>query len=181
MIAADLYRHGDAYPDYGMDEPALRAWKEMPPMGGWGVSILANGSKPFVDGPPLQIADKIDSIYKFVGQEVPVRVIWNYLNHMWLSRDPKRALIGVTPPPSSELDRKPWDYTTLAIQWLGSFTRKFDTDKWVSAIQHISALVDPANQHDTADADFFERLTKARIESTPRNEQEVATWLRLIS
>ncbi len=182
MIAADLYRFGTEYRDLQLLEPALRNWKEMPPEGGWAVTVLVNGRKEFIDSDPLSIAERIFNLYKNAGQPTGLDVIFNFLNHTWLLRDPKRALFGSKPPnPLLTPKRKHWDFTALSIDWLQSFAEKFELEKWTSAVQHISALTDPSNQYITADTDFFEKLTKARIASTPKDEEEVKAWLRQIS
>ena len=181
MTSVDLFRHGKDYPNFGLLEPALRNWKYMPPLGGWAVTVLINGVKGTFNSDPLSIAESIFTSYKGANQPVGLDVIFNFLNHTWLSRDPSRALVEI-PEMTQRMSPKPkFTAKDLFISWLGTYASRFDDVAWKGAVSHISELTDPANQLSTADADFFEKITKARIDSTPTSGEEVTAWLRKIS
>lgn len=178
----DLSVVGKDYPVFGFLEPSIRAWKEMPPIGGWAVEVLIGGFKRRFGGDPVKIAANILEAYQVRTPHVTEAEVWNFLNYTWTKRDPQRGLtFPLARDPAKLEGRKPWDFTKLSAEWLQSFAIRFSMEHWVKAVESISYMVDPANGLETADAEFFEALTKARIESTPRSEAEVKTWLSRIS
>lgn len=177
----DLIAAGDAYPDYGMQEPAIRNWKEMPPNGGWAVEAYVGGFKRRFGGDPVKIASSLIEAYRVRSPEFSERTAWNFLNYTWTKRDPNRAVVIKKAQDPSTPEQTRYDFTALSLMWLKSFSTVFSAERWTKAIEHISHMADPASGLDTADADFYERLTKARIKSTPTNEAEVKAWLREIS
>jgi len=178
MTSTDIYHSRHLIPSYGQLGPALRNWSMMPPMGGWPVSVLVNGTRYLVGGTPKQIAERVYELYAAHSMPVSLQTVWDFLNMTWLTRDPERAIIDFTPP----ITKPPEGQTSWTEVFEIASIEPFNKPFWDHVVQTVSTVSDPQRRSKFANSDFFEKLTKARIAMPDVNSLEDAEkFLTLIS
>lgn len=162
MTTTDVFASQHLFDKHGVHYPLIRNWEMMPPKGGWSVSIMINGKSRLIEGRPRQIAEMIYMHYNLAGRPVPLGNIWDFLNMVWISRDPSRYS-GDDPKAisSSKIPQAPdFDYVAL----LAMAANKFDKALWDMAVTLTKENSDPSLKGEYANEDFFHSFTKARIQ-----------------
>ena len=88
-------------------KPAIRNWKNMPPAGGWAITIGIRGQTFKLTGVPTKIVFQIAGLQKRNGVFKGLAPIWKYCNAEWCRRDPVRCTIGVSTGSLGTKTKKP--------------------------------------------------------------------------
>lgn len=165
-----------------------------PPIQGWSVTLRIKGASQFFQGTPQIIVDRVYASYKRNGIAMTKARIWDFLNKVWQSRDPGRAVNpkGAFIVPKEEIDPEAHIYVTIesygALFWgalsIYGMMGVFDKEGWLSAIKVATAMIDPAKTPALGSASIYEEWAKIRLDSDPEkvdNEHEAAHWVWLAS
>ena len=182
----DLSHNNTGFAELNVSSPAIRNASMMPPMGGWGVTLMVKGRKVYYNGAPKQMVQRIVADYKVLATvDVPVMKVWNYLNSVWISRDPSRALKA---KPTSEPTLVNDSHLTNSVDISGPYLwtmlsvfgkpGMFHKENFLGAIDYLMSLF----SGDTAlrCEQCIESLTKWRISHPPgevENSSAAAGWV----
>lgn len=179
------------------NQPAIRGWQSQPPAGGWPFTYHAeNGQKfPLKGFTAQQVVDNLNSVLKLNGWFISDAHSWAIANGVWTARDPERALVGAVTidqlPAREEFqpvrsaghrphwDAKPENYGRALWMYLHTFGSVFDRTCWLTAIDHVSHMLDPARSPSTGCAKCHAEW-KSILRDSPRDavnsEAEAAAW-----
>lgn len=153
--------------------PSIRNWRNAPPNGGWSL-VYHPPEHPeiTIDAQGHSYTKVLEVIRNWrVNNELPPddNAVFQWANAQWCERDPKRCVESLPPQPESTaiagLARRtltPEDYGRACWTYLNTFGVYFDQAQFLSAIEHIKALLNPKNPHNngsgcpTCHAHFFE-------------------------
>lgn len=75
-------------------KPQIKNWENMPPNGGWRISIGIKGQTFAFNGKPHSIVRSIAQLQKKNNDYKGDAWIWNYCNSIWCARTPDRCTAG---------------------------------------------------------------------------------------
>lgn len=73
-------------------EPAIKNWRNFPPIGGWALDYFEDGQKFNFSGQPKKILQQIRKVQEANGTFQSEDAIWLYMNRIWCSRDPAKCI-----------------------------------------------------------------------------------------
>lgn len=73
-------------------EPAIKNWRNFPPIGGWSLEYEEQGQKFNFSGQPKKILDQIRKVQEANGTYESDGKIWLFMNSIWCERDPKKCI-----------------------------------------------------------------------------------------
>lgn len=168
--------------------PSIRNWQVSPPAGGWGLKYTApeNGSSIQVEGGDHGTV--LSTIREWrTNNRLPANdaEVFSYCNGVWCRRDPGRCTEPPPPPePPAGAARRvltPVDYGQACWTFLHTFGVSFDHHRWLTAIDQIVTLLNPANPHNNGSgcaachlhfAQFCDAYPPSRVASA----EQAAVW-----
>ena len=177
---------------FGVKEPLIRSYRMKPRIGGWSVNFVSKGRRYRIDGTPEMIARRIEKILKKDKTPIDDQPIWDWLNAVWISREPNRATtprgmsmkIGkkAVGPKTSHLEvsipnigPKVWNILSI-FGMKGAFTE----DLWKDAIEWVGFLINPAQSVHTGCDECYEAWRKIILDSDPAevdSAHAAAKWI----
>ena len=154
------------------------------------MSFAVGGEKHLLTGTPAMIAHRIAGLMRKHKKNVDIQTVWDWLNMVWISREPGRALTQEGMPfriteedilGTGHLDPSFPSIEHVAFCILSVFGVKggFDKEKWASAVGIVDWLIDPAKNESVGCDDCFGAWVKFRLEhpyEEVENEHEAAKW-----
>lgn len=181
-----------------MTFPAISNWQHTPPMGGWNVSVILNDHKIFAQGhTPFAVLSSAMQQAKSIGSDISESEMKEYLNQLWIERDPVRAIGGQPTPRRVETTetkrvtttRKggkifigPSRWGTQAWLWLNTFGVPgcFDRIEWESMIRRLERMLSPARSPSTGCSECFKEWLQISKDSNPLSvidNKQAAKWV----
>lgn len=170
-----------------MPEPTIRNWQVSPPGGGWQLDYVVPETGTTVRAEGQTHTEVLDAIRRHrTNNNLPANdaEVFAWANARWCQRDPDRCTQrhpAAAPHPGVRRGLTPVDYGRTCWGFLHTFGVEFHYDRWIAALQHVTALLNPRNPHNngsgcaTCHAHFAE-FVSLHLPHRVQTAEQAAVW-----